>query len=85
MGNNIILTISIPTYNRAIYLERCLHSICNQLTSNIPVIIKVYDNDSTDNTYEVVKSFMDKYSQITYTKNEKNIGPDLNIGQCYYL
>lgn len=83
--NNPILTISIPTYNRAIYLEKSLHSICKQLTSDIPVIIKVYDNDSIDKTYEVVKSFIDKYSQISYIKNEKNIGPDLNIGQCYYL
>jgi len=85
MGNNTILTISIPTYNRAIFLERSLHSICKQLNSEIPIIIKVFDNNSTDNTHEIVKSFMDKYPQISYTKNERNIGPDLNIGQCYYL
>jgi abequosyltransferase len=79
-----ILTIAIPTYNRADYLDRCLHSIFIQLVPETSICVKIFDNCSTDTTEEVVKKFTDSDIRILYTKNEKNIGPDLNIGQCYY-
>jgi abequosyltransferase len=79
-----ILTISIPTYNRAYYLNRCLLSIENQLKPETPILIKIYDNCSTDNTKNIVEPFILRNENFIYQKNEQNIGPDLNIGQCYY-
>lgn len=81
---NSILTVAIPTYNRADYLDRCLQSIFDQLVPEMSICVKVFDNCSTDTTEEVVKKFTDSDIRILYTKNEKNIGPDLNIGQCYH-
>lgn len=77
-----ILSICIPTYNRASYLKECLESITVQFENNniqeqIEVVIS--DNASTDNTSDVVKMFTEKFDNITYFKNEKNIGFDRNL------
>lgn len=49
----------IPAYNEEKYIGDCLKSLTNQQTSlNYEVI--VVDNNSTDKTAEVVKSFKDK-------------------------
>lgn len=74
-----LLSICIPTYNRAEQLKQCLNSIVVQdlfvNTNKIEVVIS--DNCSTDNTFDIVKEFMDEYPQkIKYFKTEKNIGFD---------
>lgn len=61
----ILFSIVIPTYNRAMLLQRCLESIIAQTYKNWEAII--VDNYSEDNTEEVVKSFND--SRIIYVKN----------------
>lgn len=78
-----ILTIAIPTYNRASYLDLCLENICKQSIkySNIIEII-VSDNCSNDNTSEIVNKYINFGNDIKYIKNDKNIGPDGNFLQC---
>lgn len=88
-----ILSILIPTYNRATEIEGALNSIVRQEgLGNIEIIIS--DNASTDNTEKVVKEFQSKYRFIKYSKLEENIGPDGNFlkvvelanGEyCYFL
>jgi len=43
----------------------------------------VIDNDSKDNTKEVVSAFIDSGQAITYFKNESNIGLDGNITRAF--
>ena len=72
-----LLSICIPTYNRAYLLEPMLEKltpICNKLS--IPVYIS--DNCSTDNTQEIIKRFSDK-CEIYNIRQETNIGPDANF------
>ena len=52
-----------------------LKSILNQSYGNFEVIIQ--DNDSTDGTLRVIKSFKDH--RIIYHKNKSNIGAPLNM------
>ncbi|QWE10884.1 glycosyltransferase family 2 protein [Polynucleobacter sp. es-EL-1] len=79
-----ILCIGIPTFNRAHYLKRALSSIEKQLNSTCSIVVNVFDNNSTDNTQEVVMEFVNKYRNIfNYYKNPENIGPDLNVAQAY--
>lgn len=74
-----LLSICIPTYNRAANLDHCLHSIFSQM-DNIPSIeILVSDNASTDNTREVVERYAAHYPLLKYSRNETNIGADRNI------
>ena len=73
------LSICIPTFNRANYLNNCLHSIirCNyDKTKKFQVCVS--DNCSTDNTEHVVKKAT-KSLNIKYVKNSFNIGVHLNF------
>jgi glycosyltransferase involved in cell wall biosynthesis len=68
------LSITIPTYNRAPYLQYLLGSLARQigdLTHSYEIVIS--DNGSTDDTETVVKSFGDRLN-IVYVKRDKNYG-----------
>lgn len=74
-----ILTIAIPTYNRAELLSDVIESIVKQevFQNSDDVEIVICDNCSTDNTAEVAKNFTKKFpNKVFYYKNEKNIGFD---------
>lgn len=73
---SIKLSICIPTYNRANYLEETIESILPQLDNESELVIS--DNASSDNTQVLVKSYMEKYKNITYFRWENNQGPDKN-------
>lgn len=51
-----ILTIAIPTYNRANYLKRALKSIAKQYDDRLEIIVS--DNASLDDTEEVVREII---------------------------
>ena len=48
-----ILTIAIPTFNRANYLKNNLKNIIKQASIHNHVEVIVIDNASTDNTYNI--------------------------------
>ena len=55
---NPLISVIIPTYNRAAFLERCLCSIKNVIVNDYPAIeIVVVDGGSTDGTAEVMKKY----------------------------
>lgn len=84
INKEYLLTIAIPTYNRAKFLDRALHSIGSQLKNkNLHVELIVSDNCSTDSTEEVVSTHINKGLTIRYVKNIENKGADFNIVQCY--
>jgi len=72
----IKLSICIPTYNRAPLLRELLDSIDGPGLDNIHVAI--CDNASTDNTAEVVELYREKFLNLDYRVNERNLGPDRN-------
>jgi len=79
-----LLTIAIPTYNRANILDGNLHALKDQIVNKkIPIEIIVSDNCSTDNTTEIVRKHIENGMDINFVKNEKNIGMDANFAQCY--
>jgi glycosyltransferase involved in cell wall biosynthesis len=79
-----LLTIAVPTYNRASYLDLCLSQITGQLKAHAgEVELLVSDNCSTDTTSEVVHKYLSLGHPLTYLKNAENIGPDRNFEQCY--
>lgn len=68
-----ILSIGIPTYNRAYYLNKCLKAIYNQIGNDDIVEVFVSDNASPDNTPQVAANYQ-KYANLTYHRNKTNIG-----------
>ncbi len=65
-----MVTVIIPTYNRAHLLGRSIGSVLNQTYSDFELI--VVDDGSTDNTTEVVRSFCD--TRLKYIRCERNSG-----------
>jgi glycosyltransferase involved in cell wall biosynthesis len=69
-----LLSICIPTYNRAEYLDKSIASIVSQKefsTESVELVIS--DNASNDNTGEVVKKYQKIYKNIYYFRNDENI------------
>lgn len=74
-----LVTIAIPTYNRAdSYLKQALQSALEQTYQNVEIIVS--DNCSTDNTEMVIKNVNDP--RIRYFRQEKNIGANNNFNFC---
>ena len=73
----IKVSIIIPTYNSAKYLEKCLNSVFNQTEKDIEVIL--INDGSTDNSRDIIKKFKDK-RLIYIEKENEGIGKTRNLG-----
>ena len=75
---NKLVSIIIPTWNRGYCLKQSIDSILSQTYKNFEIII--IDDNSTDNTENLIKSIDD--SRIRYFRNESNCGAgkSRNIG-----
>jgi abequosyltransferase len=86
MNNNPpLLTIAIPTWNRARFLEVSLKQLSLEAMSCTEIEILVSDNASSDNTEVVVQRAIQSGLQIRYIRNAENIGSDKNIAQCFNM
>ena len=81
-----MISVILPTYNRAKEIPKSIESILNQTYQNFELII--IDDGSTDNTQEVVARYQDK--RIRYIKNmtskhgvsvARNIGIRESVGK----
>jgi glycosyltransferase involved in cell wall biosynthesis len=73
------VSVLIPTYNYAHYLDETIQSVLNQTFTDFELVI--VDNCSTDNTDEVIKKYLTD-SRVVYHKNETNIGLIGNWNKC---
>ncbi|MDF2924158.1 MAG: hypothetical protein K0R57_3072 [Paenibacillaceae bacterium] len=78
-GRQPLLSICIPTFNRASYLAQCLESILSQVGNNEMVEVIVSDNASTDQTSQIAHSYAARYANMRVVRNEHNMGADPNI------
>lgn len=68
--NAPIISVIVCTYNRAKLLDNCLASLCEQhLDSDLYEVI-VVDNNSKDNTFDVVATYMEENRKIRYVTEE---------------
>ncbi len=85
----LILSLCIPTYNRATVLTEALQAIADQWeeTFNDLVEIVVSDNASTDQTDSVIEQFSTAHSQIAvvHFRQARNIGGEGNIFTLFKL
>jgi glycosyltransferase involved in cell wall biosynthesis len=78
-----LLTIAIPTYNRARFLRELLSVLFDQLVSEPRVELIISDNASVDETPAVVQEYKERGLQIRCLRNDTNLGADGNILQCF--
>jgi glycosyltransferase involved in cell wall biosynthesis len=81
MSDVPLVSICIPTYNRAAMIGKAIESALGQTYTNLEVI--VVDNASSDNTPAVVASYRDE--RLRYVRNEKNLGLFGNFNRCIEL
>ena len=69
-----IVSICIPTFNRAQQLKKTLESIVvqDEFKNNLVEVV-ISDNASIDNTQELCKEYSLKYSNVKYFKNTENV------------
>jgi len=65
-----MISVIIPTYNRASLLLRSINSVLNQTFKDFELII--VDDGSTDNTPEIIKEVYDP--RVSYFRYERNKG-----------
>ena len=72
-----LVSIVVSNYNNEKYIEECLNSLINQSYENIEIII--IDDFSTDDSVNIINSWIDRRSsyqrtKIKFLKMSKNIG-----------
>jgi len=69
MSNNLLVSVTIVTYNSGRFIKRCLESVLAQKGPAKEII--VVDNASTDGTLDILEQFDDRV-RIIY--NDENVG-----------
>src|SRR5436853_6336870 len=81
---NPLLSITIPTFNRASYLRHLLSTLSSQVAEVQPGMVEVFisDNSSTDSTPETIRSFRSSLACLASHRQKSNLGPHRNIAHC---
>jgi glycosyltransferase involved in cell wall biosynthesis len=78
------VSVIICTYNRDKHIHRALESLIHQTASKEDYEIVVIDNNSTDQTAQIIKDFNKKYAQeyniITAVENKQGLSYARNTG-----
>ena len=74
---SLLVSVILPTFNRANYLTRAIESVLAQSFENWELII--VDNSSTDGTKELLSKFVDPRIRVVSVQNNGNISYSLNI------
>ena len=71
--NNIssLVSVLIPARNEEVNIKRCLYSLIDQSYKNLEII--VLDDDSDDQTYNIVKDISKNFSSIKLIKGERKL------------
>lgn len=75
-----LVSICVPTRNRAAVLAENLENICGQDYPNLEILIS--DNDSTDETEQVCRRVAASDGRIRYVRQPRNIGLHGNHNFC---
>lgn len=77
------VSIAMPVYNGAKYIENAIKSILAQDYANLELIIT--DNESTDSTPEICKKYAALDNRVTYVRNPRNLGAAPNYNRGFEL
>lgn len=78
-----MLSVTLPNYNHAQYLEGALDAILTQRYE--PMELVIIDDASTDNSVEIIEKYMARHSNIRLIKNSQNRGVGENCKELLRL
>lgn len=73
------ISILLPTYNGALYIEESIKSVLSQTFTDWELII--LDDQSTDSTGEISKKYQNLDLRVKYVRNEKNLRLPKNLNK----
>jgi glycosyltransferase involved in cell wall biosynthesis len=73
-----LVTIAIPTFNRASWLKDCILSALSQTYQHFEILVS--NNASTDETEQVLREFTDR--RLRVVRQQSNIGLHRNWNAC---
>ena len=76
---HVFVSVVIPAYNEDMVIDMCLDSFVLQKTKHKFEVI-IVDNNSTDNTYNLVKSYENKLNLKVIKEEQKGRGVARNTG-----
>jgi glycosyltransferase involved in cell wall biosynthesis len=77
------LTICILTYNRSRYLRKTIKHLFSEQQFDFDFEVLISDNDSSDDTPDVVAPLARKHPQIRYLRQLRNVGSEANMVAAY--
>lgn len=89
VNNMELVSVLIPVYNAAAYLEECLTSVTNQTYPQLEILI--YNDGSTDGSLELARNLAQKDARIKVIDGGANQGPGsaknklVDLANGYYL
>lgn len=77
----MFLSIIIPIYNVAAYIDRCLNSILNQKKNDLKIEIILINDGSKDNSLPIINQYAATYPEIiVINQDNKGAGSARNAG-----
>jgi glycosyltransferase involved in cell wall biosynthesis len=77
VDNEPLVSVIMSVYNGEKYLKECIESILNQTYKNFEFLI--IDDNSKDNSYNILKEYAEKEPKIKLFKNDQNMGLTKNL------
>ena len=77
------ISVIMGIYNCALTLPEALDSLFAQTYKHFKIIM--CEDGSTDNTYEIAKTFADKYDNVVLIQNNRNMGLNYTLNRCLEL
>ncbi len=75
------LSVIIPTYNCASFIEKAINSIVKNRPNDLEIEVLIIDDGSIDNTNKVIKKIQDQINNLTlqyFYKSNGNWGSVIN-------
>ena len=81
MSHQPLVTVICTCYNHSEYVEKALNSVSSQTYKNIQLII--VDDYSSDNSIEIIESWLTKNKADIFIKNETNLGLTKSFNRAF--
>jgi glycosyltransferase involved in cell wall biosynthesis len=78
--SNPKVSVCIPSYNCATYLEEAIVSVLNQTFGDFELII--IDDRSSDSSWDIISGYAARYRRIRACRNDENLGMVANWNRC---
>jgi glycosyltransferase involved in cell wall biosynthesis len=83
LADEPVLSVGVPVFNGARYIEETLKSLLDQSFADFEIIIS--DNASTDATEEICRAYVMQDARIRYYRSETNLGAAPNFNRVFAL